>query len=62
MPRGVEPALQVKLGPGGLSDVRVDRGKAAAAAARVRGAGGSGTTRHAAGLAAAREAGLISGA
>jgi len=60
MPRGVEPALQVKLGPGGLSDVewtvQLLQLRHAFAVPGLR------TTRTLPALAAAREAGLISGA
>ena len=60
MPRGVEPALQVKLGPGGLSDVewtvQMLQLRHAFAVPGLR------TTRTLPALAAAREAGLISGA
>ena len=57
MPRGVEPALQVKLGPGGLSDVewtiQLLQLRHAFAVPGLR------TTRTLAALAAAREAGLM---
>ena len=57
MPRGVEPALQVKLGPGGLSDVewtvQLLQLRHAFAVPGLR------TTRTLPALAAAREAGLI---
>jgi [glutamine synthetase] adenylyltransferase / [glutamine synthetase]-adenylyl-L-tyrosine phosphorylase len=60
MPRGVEPALQVKLGPGGLSDVewtlQLLQLRHAFAVPGLQ------TTRTLPALAAAREAGLISGA
>ena len=60
MPRGVEPALQVKLGPGGLSDVewtvQMLQLRHAFAVPGLQ------TTRTLPALAAAREAGLISGA
>ena len=58
MPRGVEPALHVKLGPGGLSDVewtiQLVQLRHAFAVPALR------TTRTLPALAAAREAGLIS--
>ena len=58
MPRGVEPALQVKLGPGGLSDVewtvQLLQLRHAFAVPGLR------TTRTLPALTAAREAGLIS--
>ena len=58
MPRGVEPALQVKLGPGGLSDVewtvQLLQLRHAFAVPALR------TTRTLPALTAAREAGLIS--
>ena len=58
MPRGVEPALQVKLGPGGLSDVewtvQLLQLRHAFAVPGLR------TTRTLLALTAAREAGLIS--
>ena len=60
MPRGVEPALQVKLGPGGLSDVEWT-----VQLLQLRhtfAVPGLQTTRTLPALAAAREAGLISGA
>ncbi|MBV9793950.1 MAG: bifunctional [glutamine synthetase] adenylyltransferase/[glutamine synthetase]-adenylyl-L-tyrosine phosphorylase [Actinobacteria bacterium] len=60
MPRGVDPALHVKLGPGGLSDVewtiQLLQLRHAFAVARLR------TTRTLPALAAAREAGLITAA
>jgi glutamate-ammonia-ligase adenylyltransferase len=58
MPRGVEPALHVKLGPGGLSDVewtiQLLQLRHAFAVPGLR------TTRTLPALAAAREAGLVS--
>ncbi len=60
MPRGVEPALHVKLGPGGLSDVewtiQLLQLRHAFAVPGLR------TTRTLPALAAAREAGLVSAA
>jgi glutamate-ammonia-ligase adenylyltransferase len=58
MPRGVEPALHLKLGPGGLADVewvaQLLQLRHAGAVPALR------TTRTVAALTAAREAGLIS--
>ena len=58
MPRGVDPALHLKLGPGGLSDVewvvQLLQLRHAYAVPALR------TTRTLAGLAAAVEAGLVS--
>ena len=58
MPRGVDPALHLKLGPGGLADVewvaQLLQLRHAGAVPALR------TTRTLAALAAAREAGLIS--
>jgi glutamate-ammonia-ligase adenylyltransferase len=60
MPRGVDPALHLKLGPGGLADVewvaQLLQLRHAAAVPELR------TTRTLAALAAARAAGLISDA
>jgi glutamate-ammonia-ligase adenylyltransferase len=60
MPRGVEPALHVKLGPGGLSDVewtiQLIQLRHAFAVPGLR------TTRTLPALAAAREAGLVAAA
>ncbi len=60
MPRGVEPALHLKLGPGGLSDVewvaQLLQLRHAGAVPELR------TTRTLAALAAAREASLIAAA
>lgn len=60
MPRGVEPALHLKLGPGGLADVewvaQLVQLRHAMAVPGLR------TTRTHAALAAARDAGLISAA
>ena len=57
MPRGVDPALHVKLGPGGLSDAewvaQLLQLRHAGAVPALR------TTRTLAALAAAREAGLL---
>jgi [glutamine synthetase] adenylyltransferase / [glutamine synthetase]-adenylyl-L-tyrosine phosphorylase len=57
MPRGVDPALHLKLGPGGLADVewvvQLLQLRHADAVPRLR------TTRTMAGLAAAAEAGLV---
>ena len=57
MPRGVDPALHLKLGPGGLSDVewvvQLLQLRHAAAVPELR------TTRTLAGLAAAAKAGLV---
>jgi [glutamine synthetase] adenylyltransferase / [glutamine synthetase]-adenylyl-L-tyrosine phosphorylase len=60
MPRGVEPALHIKLGPGGLSDVewvaQLLQLRHAGAVPELR------TTRTLAALAAARDAGLLAAA